>query len=176
MAENLTIARPYARAVFDLALEQKKLDKWQEMLSAMAAACSDETFLAFLKNAASPESASESLKKLLEGLIDEDGGNFISILGENMRFEVVPEIYEEFLSLRREHDKVLEAEVISARPLAKAELEALKKKLAERFGYKVTITAAIDESIIGGAILKVGDEVIDASVKTSLQNLSAALK
>ena len=70
MAENLTIARPYARAVFDLALETKSLDKWQDMLSAMAVACSDETFLSFLKNSASPESACSALKKLLEGIID----------------------------------------------------------------------------------------------------------
>ena len=177
MAENLTIARPYARAVFDLALETKSLDKWQDMLSAMAVACSDETFLSFLKNSASPESACSALKKLLEGIIDKSAENFISIIGENMRFEVLPEIYQEFLSLRNEYDKVLEAQVISARPLQEDELEVLKKKLLSRYGCKkVTITTSIDPSIIGGAILKIGDEVIDASVKTSLQSLSSTLK
>ncbi len=176
MAENLTIARPYARAVFDLAREADSLDKWQEMLYAMALSCSDETFLSYLKNAASPESAKVSFEKLLEGIINDEGRNFLAVISENMRYDVLPEILQEFLRLRRELDRVLEVSVISARPLLKDDLDSISKKLEQRHGCKVNVTTVIDPAIIGGAVLKIGDEVIDASVKAGLSSLSATLK
>ena len=176
MAENLTIARPYAQAVFATAVEHNSIDKWLNMLNAMSCACSDESFRASLKNASSPDVASDNLIKLLDGLLDEYGQNFVKILGENFRFEVVPEIFEEFTRLKNEHDNVVVAHVTSARKLTKTDEKALIAKLSAKYNSAVKLTTSVDRSLIGGAILKIGDEVIDASVKTSLDSLSSTLK
>lgn len=175
MAENLTIARPYAKAAFDSAVEHNALDQWQNMLQALALACKDDGILLFLKNASSPSVASDSLLKLLDGILDEYGQNFVRVLGENARFEVLPEIYDEFLKLRKEHDKVLSVVLTSARPIGESEVSALKDKLSAKYGCSVSLSFQIDPSIVGGAILQIGDKVIDASVKTSIKNLSSTL-
>ena len=86
MAENLTVARPYAQAAFEVALKQQALDKWQQMLYAMSVACSDADFLSSLKNASSSSVASERLLEVLKDLLDEYGQNFVKALGEKFRF------------------------------------------------------------------------------------------
>ncbi len=176
MAENLTIARPYAKAAFDSAVETKTLANWHTMLEALSIAYKDEFVRTFLKNTSSLDSAIEFFNKLLEGLIDDSGKNFIRILGENSRFEVLPEIFEEFERLSREYQKILTATVVSARPLSREDIEAIKAKLASKYGFEVSLSEKIDPSIIGGAVLQIGDNVIDASVKTSIQSLSSTLK
>ena len=175
MAENLTIARPYAKAAFDSAVEHNSLDKWQSMLEALSLACKDQSILLYLKNASSPSAASDILLKLLDGLLDEFGQNFVRVLGENTRFEVLPEIYDEFVKLRKEYEKVLSVTLTSARPLDNADIEALKQKLSKKYNATISLSFEIDPSIVGGAILQIGDKVIDASVKTSIKNLSSTL-
>ncbi len=180
MAENRTIARPYAQAAYACAKENGCVESWQVMLEAMALACSDEVFLSYLKNASSPQSAAQALCKLLsegkENLLNDYGENFIALLSENARFEVIPDIFREFMRLKEEDQKIVEAEVTSARPLSETQLQALSKKIAARCGCQARIVTRIDKSLIGGAVLKIGDEVIDASVRTSLQDLSASLR
>jgi F-type H+-transporting ATPase subunit delta len=176
MAENVTVARPYAEAVFSIALDGKSLDKWQNELLAMSEACSDPYFMAFLKNSSSANDAAECLIKLLDGIIDDEAKNFIRLLGSNGRFEVVPQIYALFKQMRDEHDKVLDAELVSARELGEAEINELKSKLASKYGCSVNLSTKIDPSLIGGAVLKIGDKVYDASVKTSLTRLSSTLR
>lgn len=176
MAENLTIARPYAQATFDLALKDNSFDKWQNMLYAMNVACLDKDFIKNIKSCSSSKQASEIFINILDDLVDDHGKNFILILGENNRFDVIPEIYEEFVRLRDLYEKVLDACVISAREIGTNELNSLQEQLASKYNCKVKLTNKIDKSIIGGVILKIGDEVIDASVKTSLINLSSILK
>ncbi len=176
MAENLTVARPYAEAVFSLASEEKSFKKWEKMLMAMNEAISDPFFLGFLKNSSSPDDASSYFNKILDGIVDDSGKNFIKILAANSRFEVIPEIYEEYLRLKEKHDKVLKVHLTSARHYAVADLEVLKKKLSEKYDCTIELENDIDPSLIGGAVLKIGDKVIDASVKTSLVNLSLSLK
>lgn len=176
MAENLTVARPYAEAVFAVAVKENSFDKWQSMLFSMAVACRDDFFKDYLKNSPNPNSAAESLISLLKDLLDQSGQNFIKLLGENNRFEVLPEIFEEFQKLREEHDKVLTVQLTSARPFSDSEISALKDKLAAKYNCSIRLKQNIEPNIIGGAILKMGDKVIDASVKTSLDNLSSTLR
>ena len=176
MAENLTVARPYAEAAFSVALENKKLDAWQTMLTAMSEACKNEFFLDHLKLAANSSIAADSLISLLKDLVDEQGQNFIRIIGENNRFDVIPEICEEFISLRKKHEKLITAQLISARAFSDSEIKSLKEKLAKKYDCTVTLEQIIDKDLIGGAVLKVGDKVIDASVKASLKKLSSTLK
>jgi F-type H+-transporting ATPase subunit delta len=176
MAENLTVARPYAEAAFSVAVEANNLDGWQNMLQAMSEAMKDVFFKDHLKLAANSSAAADSLISLLENIVDESGVNFIKVIGENNRFEVLPEIFEEFLRLRKKHEKCLTAQLISARAFSDSEIKSLKDKLATKYNCSVTLEEKIDPTLIGGAVLKVGDRVIDASVKTSLQNLSSTLR
>lgn len=176
MAENLTIARPYAEAVFETACSDKALDEWQNMLFAMAEACKDRYYLAYLKNSSNADEAAKGFIKLLDGVINPKGENFIRLLCENGRFEVIPEIYEEFVSLREKHDKVLSVQLISARKVADTSLRTLKKKLADKYNCVINLEKKVDPSLIGGVVLKIGDEVIDASFRTSLKQLSSTLR
>lgn len=176
MAENLTVARPYAEATFMCALEEQTLDKWQAMLYAMALACKDESLMSAIKNAPNAENAEKILISLLDDILDEQCKNLIKVLGENNRFEVIPEIYEEFLRLREKHEKVLTVKLVSAHPYAQSKIDLLKSKLAAKYDCSINFEQTIDDSLIGGAILKVGNEVIDASVRTSIKNLSSTLK
>lgn len=175
MAENLTIARPYAQAIFEIAKEHSSFDGWSQTLEALACAASDETFLKVLQNANSAD-AVKDVETLLGDLLDEQGKNFVALLGENGRFEVLPEIYQEFVRLRDDYLKVKAVELISARPLDEADEQALVEKLERKYNAKISLTKKLDPSIIGGVIIKVGDEIIDASVKTSLHSLSSTLK
>lgn len=176
MAENLTVARPYAQAAFEVALKQQALDKWQQMLYAMSVACSDDDFLSSLRNASSPSVASGRLLEVLKDLLDEYGQNFVKVIGEVHRFDVIPQIYSEFINLREKHDKVVEVSLVSARELGKAEIDAIKQKVAAKYDCSVLLKTTIDPSIIGGAVLKIGDQVIDASVKSYLSSMASALK
>lgn len=176
MAENLTVARPYAEAAFDIAVESNKLDDWQNMLEAMSLACKDAYFMDHMKLMPNSSLAADSLISLLKDLVDEEGKNFIKIIGENNRFEVIPEIYEEFIRLRQKHEKCLSCTLLTARPILDSEIDSLKEKLAKKYDSKIFLTTKVDPSLIGGAVLKIGDSVIDASVKTSLVNLSSTLR
>ncbi len=176
MAENITVARPYAEAVFSIAIQSNTVGKWKNTLFAMSEACSDPYFISFLKNSSSSNDSSDCLIKLLDGIIDEEAKNFIRLLGDNGRFEVVPQIYELFKKMSDDHDKVLDAELVSARELNESDISGLKEKLASKFGRTVNLSTRIDKELIGGAVLKIGDKVYDASVKTSLAKLSLALK
>ena len=176
MAENLTVARPYAQATFEIALEENNLSGWQTMLEAMAVACKDQYFMDSLKLAPNPSVAADSLISLLKDILSESGKNFVKVIGENNRFEVIPEIFEEFVRLREKHEKSLECDLLSARAFSDSEIESLKDKLAKKFDCKVVLNQKIDKTLIGGAVLKIGDKVIDASVKTSLQNLTSTLR
>lgn len=176
MAENLTVARPYAQAAFSTALETHKIDAWQNMLYAMSLAVSNEYVMDAIKVAPNSKVASDSLISLLQDVLDESGINFVKIIGENNRFEVLPKIYEEYLRLRANHEKILDATLISARSFSDSEIKTLKDKLASVYNSKINLSLKIDETLIGGAVLKIGDKVIDASVKTSLVNLLSTLK
>lgn len=176
MAENLTIARPYAQAVFEIAKQDKSFDQWTKSLEALACAVSNEQFAYMLSEASSNEAASKLIIELLGDLLDEKGQNFVHVLGENNRFMVLPEIYQEFIRLRDDYLKVQAVEIVTARPLAPEDEKALVAKLENKYQVKVSVTRTIDPSIMGGVIIRIGDEVIDGSVKTNLSRLSSTLK
>lgn len=176
MAENLTIARPYAQAVFEIAKQDKSFDQWTKSLEALACAVSNEQFAYMLSEASSNEAASKLIIELLGDLLDEKGQNFVHVLGENNRFMVLPEIYQEFIRLRDDYLKVQAVEIVTARPLAPEDEKALVAKLEKKYQVKVSVTRTIDPSIMGGVIIRIGDEVIDGSVKTNLSRLSSTLK
>ena len=176
MSELSTLARPYASAVFELAKEQKDFDRWSNMLAFMAAVAHDGEMRRVLDSPRlSEEQAAEMFIAVCEERIDDDGRNFVRLLAENRRLQLLPEITARYEFMRHEAEGKIDAEVVSAQELDKAKLEAIAKALKARLGREVNLTAHIDEGLLGGAVIRAGDLVIDGSIQGRLNKLSTAL-
>ncbi len=173
---NVTIARPYAEAGFALARDRQAVAAWADMLAFAAAVVDDPRIAALIGN---PQVTKERLGEMLLDIggdrIPAEGRNFLLLLVENGRLEVLPEIRDLFDELRREHEGVLEVEVTSAYPMDEGQLAQLRRKLEAKYGRKVQATVGVDPELIGGVRVKVGDEVLDASVRGKLQGMATAL-
>jgi F-type H+-transporting ATPase subunit delta len=176
MAENLTLARPYAEAVFELARERNALAPWQETLGRLAAIAKDERMRdLFSDPKVSPDQLTQLFVDVAGGLTDEQK-NFVRALVDNERLMVLPEIYELFTELKNRHEGVKHAHITSAFPLDDAALKQLVTDLAPHFKGKLQTTVSVDPELIGGVRIAVGDEVIDASVRGKLASMATALK
>ena len=177
MAENVTLARPYAEAVFALARENSALDAWSAVLGRLSVVAADAQVIACLTN---PRLSSAQVTQLLlesagvTGLVEQ--ANFVRMLVENQRAQVLPEIRELFEVLKGEHEGVKDAVVTSAFSIDAATLTRLTADIEAHFKSKVRVTVEIDPELIGGVRIAVGDEVIDASVRGKLAAMSAALQ
>jgi F-type H+-transporting ATPase subunit delta len=174
MSQTLTLARPYARAVFSLAREQGRLSQWSAQLGFAALAVSEPSVQAVLGN---PRLNAQSLVDVLipPGEADALFAQFLSVLAENRRLVLLPEIAGLFDAQRAEDEHVVKATITSANALDAAELTKMREALRKRFGREVEISTAIDASLIGGAVIDAGDVVIDGSLRTKLARLAAAL-
>ena len=176
MAENVTIARPYADAAFELARGAGALGPWSEALDRLATVAADSTMQACFND---PKLSSDQLNKLMldvAGELNAEQQNFIRVLVDNERLQVLPEIRDLFVELKNEHEGVKEAEIASAFPLDDATLANLKADLETRFKTRLNVRVSLDPELIGGVRIAIGDEVIDASVRGKLANMAAALK
>ncbi len=176
MAEIVTIARPYAEAVFKLAEAGGQFDAWSALLERLNAAVENGEVRACAGN---PNVRAAQLTDLLVSVMGDgvsvEARNFIHLIVANRRLAAVPEIHELYESLRREREGVVEAEIASAFPLADAQLTALVSDLERRFKRKVEPHVSVDKELIGGVRIAVGDEVIDGSVRGKLAAMSTAL-
>ncbi len=176
MAEKSTIARPYAQAVFDLAQAAGEYTQWSNLLQLAAMVVVDPTVHKYIDN---PQVSKEMLAKLLIELFDkqisEAGKNFLLVLVDNKRLNVVPEIAVIYEQLRAEAEKRIDAEVISAFPLSAAQQQAISAGLKKRLGREVNLVTKVDAALIGGAIVRAGDMVIDGSITGHLDKLAFAL-
>ena len=177
MAEAITIARPYAVAVFRLAKEKNALAKWSEMLGFAAAVAQDAQMRALIDD---PKLASSDIERMFLSVcgdkLDETGINLIKLLVEYGRLALVPEVALAFETLKAQDEGSLDAEITSAAKLSDAEVKTLVTQLQTKFGKKVDATVKVDADIIGGIKIVVGDTVIDASVRGRLQELAYTLK
>jgi F-type H+-transporting ATPase subunit delta len=169
MAELSTIARPYAVAAYKLGKEQKALAKWSEMLGFA-------TQVAYIND---PNVVASDLQatflKVCGNKLNENAQNLIKVLVEYGRLSVLPAISEAFEALKAQDEGTLEATIIAAAKPSGAEVKDLVKRLEAKFGKKIEASVSVDEEIIGGIKIIVGDTVIDASVKGQLQNLAYTL-
>lgn len=173
MSQSLTLARPYARAAFALASESGSLPAWSQQLGTAAQIAADERIGHILGN---PGVGAE----VLAGMVAVPGqtdafGRFLAALAENRRLSLLPEITALFETLRAEAEKVVRAKITSAQPLGESELAGLVDGLKRRFGREVEVSTAVDEALIGGAVIDTGDMVIDGSVRSKLARLGATL-
>ncbi len=173
MSQNLTLARPYARAAFALAQEAGQSADWSRLLAFAARVAADPRAQALLGH---PRlAAADAVALLAADAADESFISFLGLLAENRRLPLLAEITALFEQQRAEADRVVKARVTAASALPAAELATIKAALRKRFGREVEIETAIDESLIGGAVIDAGDMVIDGSLKGQLAQLQHAL-
>lgn len=177
MAEAITIARPYAVAVYRLAKEKNALADWSQMLALAAAVAADEQMRAFIDN---PKVDAAELERVFLSVtgdkLNETGVNLVKLLVEYGRLSILPEIATAFEDLKSQEEGVLEAEITAAAQPSDAEFSAIVKRLETKFGKKVEASVKVDPEIIGGIKIVVGDTVIDASVRGQLQEMAYTLK
>ena len=183
MADNNTIARPYARAVFDLAQEAGELAAWSESLDVAGELTADGEVAEYLGN---PELSNEQRLEFLTGLFasakakvlaggDKKGTNFLKLLIENGRIDVLPEIAAHFDALKADVEGTVDVVVTSATKLSEAQQNEIAVALKARLGREVRLATEIDETLIGGAVIRAGDVVIDGSLRARLDGLTNAL-
>jgi F-type H+-transporting ATPase subunit delta len=180
MAESVTIARPYAQAIFRLAKEKQSLTGWSERLRCLALIAQDSEMGRVIGN---PKFSAQQLTDLFvalsgdpEGSKDSELASFIALLAENRRFGVLPDISAIFESLKSEDQGIKEALVTSAFPIDEQALTALLTPLETLFGSRLQGRVDVDPSLIGGVRVMVGDRVFDASVRGKLNAMAATLK
>ncbi len=176
MAEKSTIARPYALAAFELAKEQDELAKWSTMLEFATLVVTDDQMQDYIGN---PTIGQETLSRLVIDICGDQlnamGQNFLKVLVANQRLAVLPEITLLYNQHRAEAERTIDAEVISAFPLSATQQSALVESLKKRLGREVNLVSKVDENLLGGAIVRAGDLVIDGSVSGQLDKLATAL-
>ena len=177
MAENVTIARPYAEAVYRLAKQNNVLGKWSEMLQFASAVAADPQMLGLINNPKITRQQLETLfLSLTEKQLDDQGKNLITLLLENGRLSLLQDIAEAFERLKAEQEGMVEAKVTSAFPMSEIQLNELVKILENRFGRKIEASVVIDPELIGGVNVEIGDQVFDTSVRGKLQAMAYTLK
>jgi F-type H+-transporting ATPase subunit delta len=177
MAEPSTVARPYAEAAFRLAEAGNALAKWSEMLGALAAVAQDERISTAMSDPnRSDAQVAGMFIGILQGRLNGEAENFVRVLAENKRLELLPLIQEQFEALKNEREGVVEAEVQSAFELTAAQVADLVQRLERKTGRKVRTRVQLNRELIGGVRILLGDKVIDGSARAQLEALETALK
>ena len=177
MAEPSTIARPYAEAVFRLADAQGKLADWSVALANLSAVAADQRVRAAAGDPNLPAAKVAGLFiSILAGKLTGEAENFVRVLAENGRLDVLPEIRAQYEALKNEREGVVEAEVHTAFELDPAQVADLVSRLENKTGRKVRARVSVDKSLIGGIKVVIGDKVIDGSARAQLSALENALK
>jgi F-type H+-transporting ATPase subunit delta len=182
MADDSTIARPYAKALFDVASAEQKLGPWSDALNAAAAVLGDASARRVLANPSldQPKRA-DFIRAVSVGLKGADvfetpqGKALLSLLAENDRLAVLPEIASQFDELKSEAENKIKATLVSATAVDAGVAERVKQALKKRLGRDVELSLEVDPSLIGGAIVRAEDMVIDGSVRTRLEQLARAM-
>ena len=176
MAELATLARPYANAVFALAQENRTLDRWARRLAVLATAAREERMRTLLQ---SPEVTAQSKVSHLADICGEElgerGRNFLTVLARSGRLSLLGEISHHFEVLKAAAERNLDVEVLSTYPLSETQAERFKDVLRAKFGRQVRLVSRVDPSLLGGAVVRAGDMVIDGSVRGRLDKLAESL-
>lgn len=180
MAENITLARPYADAAFQLAKDATEatnaLGSWQQALDRMAAVAADAQMVDCIGNPRLLPAQVAQLFLDVVGSVSAEQQNFVRLLVDNDRLQVLPEIRDLYVELKNGQEGVQEADIASAFPLDDATLKNLVAELEARFKCRIQATVSLDPELIGGVRIAVGDQVIDASVRGKLAAMATALQ
>ncbi|HWS02199.1 MAG TPA: F0F1 ATP synthase subunit delta [Gammaproteobacteria bacterium] len=179
MAESTTIARPYAQAAIKLAQQNQALPAWSEMLGVAAVVAADAGMRKLLDN---PRVTPTQLAELFVDIcgdrlnrLNDDGRNMLRLLAERRRLVLLPEIFGLYEQFKNEAEGAVQAQLISAFPATDAQKQTIAAALKQRFGRDVQMEYVTDPTLMGGAVVRAGDLVIDGSVRGKLTRLGAAL-
>ena len=176
MSSLTTLARPYAKAAFELARSDDNLAGWDEMLAAAATITADEGMANWLQSPhSSAEKAIEIIVEAMGGEVDPRFQGYLGVLADNDRLSLCGEISRMFEHLRAEAEKRLQVRIVSAVALQEADAERVRIALAKRFDREITLSNEVDTDVLGGAIIYAGDQVIDGSLLGRLKRLEASL-
>ena len=177
MAELATLARPYANAAFDLARNADRLDEWSGMLSLLTAAAATPAIRALIQSPSTTrEAKGHKLVDVLRDDLGDAGRKFVLVVALNGRLALLPEISAQFEVLKAQAERTLDVEISSAIELSDDQLERMTAVLQGRFDQEINITTKIDGTLLGGAVIRAGDTVIDGSVRGKLNKLSESLQ
>jgi F-type H+-transporting ATPase subunit delta len=176
MAERATVARPYAKAAFAYAREQGKLDAWSGWLGTARTVVKSDEYAAYER---SPGVGTGQLVELIAGVVgaalDANARAFLELLAENGRLDYLPEIARRFEELKAEDANVADVEVVSAVALDDVQRERLAGALRARLRRDVRLHCTVDPALIGGAVVRAGDMLIDGSLAQKLERLGTEL-
>lgn len=175
MSELTTVARPYAKAAFDFAVEHKTVAQWQDMLVFAGQVAQNDDMHQVLTGAIAPEALAEIFINVCGEQLDQNGQNLIKVLAENERLVALPIISELFDKFKADYDKVIEVDITSATELTAQQQSQISATLEERLARKVKLNCNVDSALVAGFVVKAGDTVIDGSVKSKLERLADTL-
>jgi F-type H+-transporting ATPase subunit delta len=176
MAEKATVARPYAKAAFAYAKDQGRLDAWSKWLATARAVVSSEEFAAYERSSGVQ---TRQLAELVAGVagdaLDANARAFLDLLAENDRVSYLPEIADRFEELKADAQNIADVQVVSAVELNDAQRERLAGALRKRLDRDVRLHCSVEPSLIGGAVVRAGDMLIDGSLVQKLERLNTEL-
>ncbi|MEB3766840.1 F0F1 ATP synthase subunit delta [Acinetobacter sp. MD2] len=177
MAELLTLARPYAKAAFAYATEQNATDAWSNALQMLSAAVQDEAFSAYLSRPElTPKEQVELFAKVLgQDQTTEATSNFLTMLAENGRLSLLPEIAAEYEQLKAQNNNTVDVVIESAFPLTSVQEQLLAHALEKRFNAAVNVSVEVKPELIAGVVIRAGDQVIDDSALNKLEKMRTRL-
>jgi len=173
MTERVTIARPYAKAVFVLARDARQLPQWSDIIGVAATVVSDERVLPLLDNPhVRPSELVDFICDVGGASFDQRARNFLGVLAENRRLGYLPEVAQLFARMRADYERVIDVTVASAVELSAEQRERFAAALRKRFDREVRLNTRIDSALLGGAVVQADDLVIDGSVRAGLAQLA----
>ena len=180
MSNNMTVARPYAKALFEIAVHDHQLQVCSSALNALSIAVMTPVVKRFLQNPGVDRHLhTQLLCSVIKDLPLQEFSvaleNFVRLLAENKRLLCIPSIFREFEQLRADYEKTLDVLVKTFAPLTTTQQQDLCARLSKRLQRKVSIHICVDETLLGGAVIYADDLVIDDSVKTKLMKLQTSL-
>jgi F-type H+-transporting ATPase subunit delta len=182
MADNSTVARPYAKALFDVATASRDLDGWSSALAVAARVVADDTAHEFLGR---PELDSAARAEFVAGvcaglegaglLASDAGRSLLELLSENDRLQALPDISAEFDRFKTQAENKVKVTLVSAAAVDEAQAETVTRALEKSLGRTVDLALEVDPALIGGAVVRAEDRVIDGSVRSRLRRLAETL-
>jgi F-type H+-transporting ATPase subunit delta len=167
-----TVSRPYAQAIFEIAVQNNSIEEWKNILIFINMIASHRKIQKFLSGALSPKYLSAVFIEISRDVIDEKVKNLIKLLAENKRFKILNNILTKYLKLESYYNNVIIVELISAFPLKEKEIKKIRENLEQFLLRKTKLTCRVDPNIINGIIINLNNMVINLSVQNYLKQLS----
>ncbi|SET34161.1 F0F1 ATP synthase subunit delta [Thorsellia anophelis] len=182
MSDFTTIARPYAKAAFDFALEKKSagdvqaITHWESMLNFAMEVAQNDQIAQMLTGSLSSEESANLFINICGDTLCESGKNLIKVMAENRRLLALPEVFAQFIEMKTEYEGTIDVEVIAINKLSASQEESIISSMQKRLSRNVKLHCKIDTSIMGGLIIRAGDLVIDSSIRGRLNRLTDVLQ